>query len=110
MEAFIVLVALALTLAVVQNTVGELVPVKIPAALDRFTALVIAVGFCYAIDYSAFTAFGQSLRTEWMHPVVTGLVLVAIGEFVRSIVSAIAHRAGEAPVEVAPSPTAIRAA
>jgi hypothetical protein len=30
-----------------------------------------------------------------MHPVMTGLVLVGLGELVRSVVGAIAHRSGE---------------
>jgi hypothetical protein len=37
-----------------------------------------------------------------MHPVMTGLALVGGGEFVRSLVQALSHRAGEAPVEIAP--------
>jgi hypothetical protein len=37
-----------------------------------------------------------------MNPVMTGLALVGGGEFVRSVVAAISHRAGEAPVEIAP--------
>ena len=38
-----------------------------------------------------------------------GLALVGGGEFVRSLVHALGHRAGEPPVEVAPNRT-IRAA
>ena len=38
-----------------------------------------------------------------MHPVMTGLALVGGGEFVRSLVLAISHRSGDAPVEVAPT-------
>jgi hypothetical protein len=37
-----------------------------------------------------------------MHPVATGLVLIGGGEFLRSVVAALAHRAGEPPVEAAP--------
>ncbi|MFN2557950.1 MAG: hypothetical protein ABR592_13980, partial [Nitriliruptorales bacterium] len=57
----------------------------------------------WLLDYSVFVAFGQDLRATWMHPVATGLVLVAFGEFSRSIVSAIANRASEPTAEVAPT-------
>jgi hypothetical protein len=61
------------------------------------------------LGYSAFSAFGQTLRAEWMHPVMTGLALVAVGEFARSVVNAIAHRSGE-PVDSELTSTSARAA
>lgn len=103
MYPFVVLIALALSLVVVHRTLDELVPIKAPAALTRTITVVIAVGVAWLLDYSVFVAFGQDLRAAWMHPVATGLVLVAFGEFSRSIVNAVAHRAGEPPVEVAPT-------
>ena len=102
MFAFVVFLGLALGLTVVMQVVDELVPLRIPAALTRTLAVAIAAGFAWALDYSVFTAFGQNLRASWMHPVATGLVLVGGGEFVRSVVHALGHRAGEPPVEVAP--------
>ena len=110
MYPFIVLIALALSLAVVQRSLDEVVPVKFPTALTRTLTVVIAIGVAWALDYSAFAAFGQELRVEWMHPVMTGVVLVAFGEFTRSVVNAIAHRAGEPPVEIGPDYHSIRAA
>ncbi|MDX1660036.1 MAG: hypothetical protein R3343_14555 [Nitriliruptorales bacterium] len=110
MYPFIVLIALALSLAVVHRTLDEVVPVKFPNALTRTLTVAIAIGVAWALDYSVFAAFGTDLRTEWMHPVMTGVVLVAFGEFTRSIVNAIAHRAGEPPVEVGPDYQSIRAA
>jgi hypothetical protein len=109
MYPFVVFLGLALGLVVVLQVIDELLPLKAPAALSRTIAVVLAAGFAWALDYSVFTAFGQTLRSEWMHPVVTGLALVGGGEFVRSVVSAIGHRAGEPPVEVVPNRT-IRAA
>lgn len=103
MYAFLILIALALSIAVVQRTFDELVPIKAPAALTRTVTVVVAIGVAWLLDYSVFVAFGQELRAAWMHPVATGLVLVAFGEFSRSIVNALAHRAGEPPVEVAPT-------
>lgn len=103
MYPFVIMIALALALAVVQRTLDELVPIKAPAALTRTLTVIIAVGVAWLLNYSVFVAFGQDLRAAWMHPVATGLVLVAFGEFSRSIVNAIAHRAGEPPVEVAPT-------
>lgn len=103
MYAFVIMIALALALAVVQRTLDELVPVKAPAALTRTITVFIAIGTAWLLDYSVFVAFAQDLRAAWMHPVATGLVLVAFGEFARSIVNAVAHRAGEPPVEVAPT-------
>lgn len=102
MYAFTIFVALTLALAVVHQTLNELLPVKTPAALTRTVTVAIAVLFAWGIDYSVFTVFGQSLRSDWMHPVVTGVVLVAAGEFIRTIVQALAHRAGEPSVEVEP--------
>lgn len=109
MYAFVVFLGLALALTVVLQVLDELLPFKAPAALTRTVGAVLAVGLAWALDYSVFTAFGQQLRAEWMHPVATGLVLVGGGEFVRSVVSALAHRAGEPPVEQ-PAPGRVRAA
>ena len=109
MYAFVVLLGLALALTVVLQVLDELLPVKAPAALTRTAGVVIAVGLAWALDYSVFAAFGQDLRAAWMHPVATGLVLVGGGELVRSLVGAVAHRAGEPPVEAA-APGRVRAA
>lgn len=109
MYPFVVFLGLALGLTVVMQVIDELLPLKAPAALTRTIAVVLAALFAWALDYSVFTAFGQDLREQWMHPVVTGLALVGGGEFVRSLVHALGHRAGEPPVEVAPH-RAIRAA
>jgi hypothetical protein len=110
MYAFLILLALALGLSVVQQALDELIPFRAPLALTRTITIALGAGLAWLLGYSAFTAFGQELRAEWMHPVFTGLVLVAIGEFARSVVSAVAHRAGEPPVEVAPAPRGIQAA
>lgn len=99
MFPFLVLVLLALGLSVLHQTLDELLPFRTPAALTRTLAVAIAAGLAWMLGYSAFTAFGQELRAEWMHPVMTGLVLIATGELVRSLIGAIAHRAGEPPVE-----------
>ena len=109
MYAFVVFLGLALGLTVVMQVIEELVPLEVPTALTRTIAVALAAGFAWALDYSVFTAFGQTLREQWMHPVATGLVLVGGGEFVRSVVHVLGHRAGEPPVEVVPSRT-IRAA
>ena len=109
MNEFLVFLGLALALTVVMQVLDELIPVKAPAALARTVGVAIAIGGAWALDYSVFTAFGQDLRTSWMHPVATGLVLIGGGEFIRSLVSAIAHRAGEPPVET-PAHSRVRAA
>lgn len=103
MYAFVVFLALALGLTVVMQVLEELLPVQVPVALTRTLGAVLAAGFAWLLDYSLFTAFGQDLRAAWMHPVVTGLALVGGAEFLRSLVLAISHRAGAAPVEVAPT-------
>jgi hypothetical protein len=90
MYAFLVFVGLALALAVVSRVLDELLPVRAPKALGTTVTVAVAVLGCWAIDYSVFRAFGQELRAAWMHPVVTGLVLVGAGEFLR----AFAGRAG----------------
>jgi hypothetical protein len=100
MDAFIIFIALTLALAVGHQTLAELLPVKTPAALTRTVTLAIAALFAWGIDYSVFAAFEQGLRADWMHPVLTGVALVGTGEFVRSIVHALAHRAGEPVVEM----------
>ncbi|MPZ86583.1 MAG: hypothetical protein GEU81_00655 [Nitriliruptorales bacterium] len=108
MYPFLVLVGLALALSILLQALDELIPFRAPIALTRTVAVVVGAGLAWMIGYSAFSAFGQELRAEWMHPVMTGLVLIAIGEFVRSLVSALAHRAVEPPAETAPVPRAAR--
>jgi hypothetical protein len=110
MYPFLILVGLALGLYVVMQVLDELIPFRAPEALTRTIAVALGAGLAWMLGYSVFAAFGQSLREPWMHPVMTGLVLVAAGEFVRSVVNALAHRAGEPPVEVAPAPRSVRAA
>ena len=105
MYPFVVFLGLALGLTVFMQVIDELLPVKAPAALTRTIGVALACGFAWALDYSVFTAFGQDFRESWMHPVATGLALVGGGEFVRSLVLAISHRAGEAPVEISPART-----
>ena len=109
MYALLILVGLALGLSVVQQVFDELIPFRAPAALTRTVAVAVGAGLSWMLGYSAFSAFGQELRAEWMHPVMTGLVLVAVGEFARSIVGAIAHRTDEPPAE-APASRSVRAA
>ena len=103
MHAFVVFLGLALGLTVVMQVIDEVLPVKAPKALTRTISVALAIGFAWALDYSVFTAYGQSFRESWMQPVMTGLALVGGGEFVRSLVLAISHRSGDAPVELAPS-------
>ncbi len=85
MYAFVVFVGLALALAVVGQVLDEVLPVKAPKALATTMTVVIAILGAWAIDYSVFTAFGQSLRADWQNPVVTGIVLVGAGEFLRAL-------------------------
>jgi galactitol-specific phosphotransferase system IIC component len=87
MYAFVVFVGLALALAVVGQVLDELLPVKAPKALTTTMTVAIAILGAWAIDYSVFTAFGQSLRADWQNPVVTGIVLVGAGEFLRALAS-----------------------
>jgi hypothetical protein len=95
MYAFLVLVGLALSLSALLQVFDELIPFRAPVALTRTVAVVVGAGLAWLLGYSAFSAFGQDLRADWMHPVMTGLVLVGVGELVRSVVGAIAHRSGE---------------
>src|SRR3954452_9867290 len=85
MYAFVVFVGLALALAVVSQVLDEVLPVKAPKALATTMTVGIAILGAWAIDYSVFRAFGQSLRADWQNPVVTGIVLVGAGEFLRAI-------------------------
>ena len=85
MYAFVILLGLGLGLGVAMEVFDELVPVKAPKALTRTFGALIAVGTAWAIDYSVFTTFGQSLREAWMHPVATGSVLVAVADLCREL-------------------------
>lgn len=85
MYAFVVLVGLALALSVVGEVLHEVLPVQAPRALATTVTVGIAILVAWALDYSVFTAFGQSLRAGWMHPVATGVVLVGAGEFLRAV-------------------------
>jgi hypothetical protein len=99
MDAFLVLVVLALGLSVVLQALGELIPFRAPAAVTRVIGVAVGAGLAWMLGYSAFASFGQELRAEWMHPVMTGLVLVAVGEFLRSIIDAIAHYTSRTPAQ-----------
>ena len=87
MYAFVVFVGLALALAVVAQVLDEVLPVKAPKALTTTMTVGIAILGAWAIDYSVFTSFGQTLRADWQNPVVTGIVLVGAGEFLRALAS-----------------------
>ncbi len=110
MYAFLLLVALALGLSVVRQAFDDLVPVRIPVALSRVVTLAAGAGLAWMLGYSAFAAFGQELRAEWMHPLMTGLLFVAVGEFARSVVDAIGRRSSEPSAPPATAPRAARAA
>ena len=110
MNDIVLLLGLVLGLSVVQGLLLDLIPVKVPSALASTVGVALGAGLAWVLDYSAFTALGQDLRIDWMHYVMTGVLLVAFGEFVRTLVQAVAHRAGEPPVEAAPQPRHVRAA
>jgi uncharacterized membrane protein YdfJ with MMPL/SSD domain len=110
MYAFLVLVGLALSLSVLLQALDELIPFRAPAALARSFAVAVGAGLAWMLGYSAFSAFGQELRAEWMHPVMTGVVLVAVGELIRSVIGAIAHRPGEPPASAEHTGRSVRAA
>lgn len=99
MYAFVVLVVLALGLSVVLQALDELLPFSTPAAWTRALAVTIGAGLAWMLGYSAFSAFGQDLRAEWMHPVMTGLALVAVAELVRGALAALARRPSEPAAE-----------
>lgn len=110
MYAFVILVALALGLSVLRRTLDEITPLPIPTAASPLVTLVAGVALAWGLDYSAFAAFDHELRAEWVHPLATGLVLVAFGELVRSLVTAIARRDSEPPAARTPARPAARAA
>ena len=85
MYAFVVFAGLALALATVGEVLNEILPVKAPKALTTSVAVGVAILVSWALDYSVFTAFGQHLRSEWMNPVATGVVLVGMGEALRGV-------------------------
>ena len=85
MYAFVILLGLGLGLGVAMEVVDELVPVKAPKALTRTIAAGIAILAVWALDYSVFTAFGQTLREHWMHYVATGIVLTAVADLTREL-------------------------
>lgn len=92
--AFVVLVTLGLALGVATEVLSELLPVRTPKALTRTVGAIIAGIVAWALDYSVFSSFGQELREEWMHPVFSGLVLIAVGEATRELVTGISGRMG----------------
>lgn len=86
MYAFVVFVGLALALAVVGEVLDEVLPVKAPKALTTTLSVGIAILVAWGLDWSVFRAFGQPLRSPWMNPVATGIVLVGVGAAIRAIV------------------------
>jgi hypothetical protein len=87
MYAFVVFAGLALALAVVGEVLNEILPVKAPKALTTSVSVGVAILVSWALNYSVFRAFGQPLRAEWMNPVATGVVLVGMGEALRSLLA-----------------------
>ncbi|HWB66026.1 MAG TPA: hypothetical protein VG708_04275 [Mycobacteriales bacterium] len=85
MYAFVVFVGLALALAVVGEVLDELVPVKAPKALTTTLAVGVAILVSWALNWSVFRAFGQPIRADWMNPVATGVVLVGVGQVIRTL-------------------------
>ena len=110
MYAFLVLIGLALSLSVLLQALDELLPFRAPTALRRSVGVAVGAGLAWLLGYSAFPSFGQELRAEWMHPVMTGFVLVATGELIRSVVNAIAQGSGEPPTDAEPPSRAVHAA
>ncbi len=94
MDAFVVFLGLALGVAVLLRILDELLPIKAPAALAHTFAVAIAALVCWGLDYSVFSAYGQELRTAWMHPVATGLALVGTGEVLRQLVGGFTSHRG----------------
>ncbi|MDX6286060.1 MAG: hypothetical protein QOG53_1545 [Frankiales bacterium] len=86
MHALMVFVVLALGLAVLADVLNEVIPVKVPDALRHTSTVLVAIGVCWALDYSVFEQFGQSLRTSWLNPVATGIALIGSAEFLRALV------------------------
>jgi hypothetical protein len=89
MYAFVVFAGLALALSVVSDVLSEILPVKTPKALTHSVSVGVAILVSWALNYSVFRAFGQPLRADWMNPVATGVVLVAMGEFIRTVASSL---------------------
>jgi hypothetical protein len=87
MYAFVVFAGLALALAVIGEVLNEILPVKAPKALTTSVAVGVAILVSWALNYSVFRAFGQPLRSDWMNPVATGVVLVGMGELIRQVAS-----------------------
>jgi hypothetical protein len=84
-----VFAGLALALSVVSDVLSEILPVKTPKALTHSVSVGVAILVSWALNYSVFRAFGQPLRADWMNPVATGVVLVAMGEFIRTVASSL---------------------
>ncbi len=90
MYAFVVLLGLALALAVLREVVDDVLPTTTPKPVGTTLSVLVAIGVCWALNYSVFTSFGQDLRAAWMHPVASGVVLVAVGELFRSLPAVLA--------------------
>ena len=110
MEILLTVVGLALGTSVLLQVLDELVPVRLPAALTRTLAVAATAGVAWALDGSVLAALGQDVREAWMHPVVTGFVLVAVAELVRSLVAAVGARGGAASAAAPAAPRGVRAA
>jgi hypothetical protein len=89
MYAFVVFVGLALALAVVSGVLDEILPIKAPKALSTTVTVGVAILVAWALDYSVFRAYHQPLRSDWMNPVATGVVLVGAGEFLRALANSL---------------------
>src|SRR5256885_2466711 len=77
MYDFAIVALLGLATLKVSDLLEELVP-----SLARFSTLLrlaIGVGAAVAIDFSLFTAFGVSVREQWLGTWATGLMIGSLG-------------------------------
>ena len=73
MYHFAVVALLGLAVLKVVDLLEDFIP-----GLTKFHTLItfaLAIGACVAADYSMFRGWGIQLRSQWMGPVATGLVI-----------------------------------
>jgi hypothetical protein len=73
MYVFATMALLGLAVAKFVDLVGGTVNVRRP--VRPFLAFLTGIGIAWAADFSMFAGFGIGLRTLWIGPVATGLVI-----------------------------------
>lgn len=75
MYHFAIVVLLGLAAYKTTDFLLDMSGMKVGSAVKTFVTLGVGVAFTEILDYSLFAGWGIAVRTEWMGPFFTGLIV-----------------------------------